>query len=103
MIIKRKVTLEFLGDEYKESYLVFKSVSVGEVDKIDTEAKKIADKKDASAVTFILDILKDKFLEGQVLGEVVKAEDLDQLDIETTLRAFRRLTGQEASESFLAP
>lgn len=106
IVIKKRVSLEFLGEDYKDAYLTFKSIPAIEYEEYQKQIKAMEDKKDSS-LTFILDILKKQFIEGQFPDngelEPVKAEDLDGLDADATLGCFRVFTGQELDPKVETP
>lgn len=94
LVIKRKVSLDFLGEEYKEAHLVFQSIPIKDFDDITEKISK--SQEDNKATAFILSVLKKYFIEGQFPGvEKLTADDLDGLDQESTLKCFSVLTGQE--------
>lgn len=83
LVIKKKVSLDFLGDEYKDSYLIFRSISLDELD-------------NALKGTVREETLK-RFIEGEIAqeGELVKVtkENLTELPGEVFLHVFSELTG----------
>lgn len=100
IVIKKRVNLDFLGDEYKDDYLVFKSIPVGEYKKLTANIPK---ENDGSQVDFIVDILKDNFLEGSFQNEVVTKENIEEFDAETALECFKKLTGQDTDPKVPKP
>lgn len=92
IVIKNKITLEFLGEEYKDSYLEFKSMSISEyeglLDQLNTD-----DNKESLKVT--VKVLTDHFIDGKFLGEKVEAADLVQFDIQTLITCLEYFTGQK--------
>lgn len=97
IVIKKRVSLEFLGEDYKDAYLTFKSIPVKEYEQIQEKAKGF-EKDEAGSITFILDLLKEHFLEGEFPEsgklEAVKAEDLDDLDPVSVIECFKVFTGE---------
>lgn len=94
IVIKKKVSLDFLGEEYKDAYLVFQSIPLKDFDKLSVEIEEA--QKDKKAAIFILNSLKKYFIEGKFPDlDKVTAEDLDGLDQEAVIRCFQRFTGQE--------
>lgn len=91
IVIKKTIDLDFLGEEYKGSFLTFKAIPIGEFKKLTASVPEDG----AKAVELILNVLKDKFVVGKFQGEDVAKEDLDQLDVETTTECFKLLTGQK--------
>lgn len=92
IVIKKRVSLEFLGDEYKDSHLTFKSMSLKEYEKL-LEAGEELSNKDALLQT--IKILKDHFIEGKFMGEDVTSDDLDDFDIGTLVTCLEYFTGQK--------
>jgi len=96
IIIERKVSLAFLGQKYKDSYLLFQAIPVGEYEKY---LDKISDNKDDNkkSIRLVLQTLKTHFLGGKFSGENgledIDKEDLEQFDGETIIHAFQALTG----------
>jgi len=95
--ITKRVDLEFLGERYKGSHIVFKSIAVSEYDKYIKKSEEI--KNDNSlATSLLLDTLKDRFVSGEFVVEgdkqTLEAKDIEQLDINTVITCFQELTGQ---------
>ena len=95
IIIKKKVTLEFLGEEYKDSYVTFRSIPVGEYDEL---VKQIDGVEKDKSLSEIIKILENYFVEGLFDGQKVAKEDIKQFDGETVLKCFETLTGQKTVE-----
>lgn len=98
IVIKKTVNLGFLGEEYKDSYLTFKSIPIKDYDTIIEEVEKSAD-DNKKAMSYIRKIIPEYFLEGKFLQEDVTKEDLDDFDQETYLQIFQRITGQRQDEN----
>ena len=97
IVIKRKVELGFLGEAYKDSYLVFRAIPISEyesliekIDSIDGDTQK--------SMLEILNILEKYFIDGVFDGEKVVKEDIKQFDGETVVKFFEALTGQSKDE-----
>jgi len=98
IVIKKRISLEFLGDDYKEAYLEFSAIPLVQY-KLYT--KKIAEAQgdDQKSADMIISILKDHFLGGEFpdkdgkLFEVAK-DQFEQFDITTAVQVFKTLTGQ---------
>jgi len=91
--IRKRISLEFIGDEYKDSYFIFNSIPLKEYETISDDLDKIkADNK--KAVPFILKMLQEHFVEGKFEGEDVSSADLADVDVPTCIEIFTRLTGQ---------
>lgn len=94
IVIKKKVSLDFLGDEYKDAFLTFQSIPLKDFDELSKEVETA--EKEKRAASFILDALKKYFVEGSFPGiEELTADDLDGLDQQSVLKCFTIFTGQE--------
>lgn len=98
LVIRKKVTLEFLGDEYKDAYLVFRALPIKDLQEIQDKMPKEDAKDRSQAIPIMLDVLKEYFLSGKSpdedgnLQDVTK-EDLDNLDSSTAIECFQALSG----------
>lgn len=92
IVIKKRVGLEFLGKDYADSYLEFKSMSIAEYEKLIGDLENV---DNVQSVKKTLEILKSHFLDGKFQGEVVKAEDLEQFDVQTLVTCLEYFTGQK--------
>jgi hypothetical protein len=106
IIIKKRVSLEFLGEDYKEAYLVFKSIPAVDFDGVMQQLKTIEGKEEGS-LKFLLEILQRYFVSGEFPNEgklepVVK-EDLGQLDATSIIECFKVFTGQELDPKVETP
>lgn len=106
IVIKKKVSLEFLGEDYKDAYLTFKSIPVIDLEAVQSKLKK-SEKQKGAAVDTILDLLKEYFIDGQFPTngglESVAKEDLSGLDPPTCIECFRKFTGQELDPKAVMP
>ncbi len=100
--IKRKVSLDFLGDEYKDSFITFKSMPVKKFQEFDKQIKELAE-GDLSSITLILGVLEDCFIDGKFLGEDVEADEIQNFDVDALLTVFKLFTGQELDPKEKAP
>lgn len=97
IIIKKKVDLGFLGDEYKDSYLEFKQIPVDDIEENEAERQK-ALKEDGAvdnilATKHVLNILKKYFVGGKFKGEEVTERDLGQFDDTVLLHCVEVING----------
>lgn len=98
IIIRKRVSLDFLGDRYVESYLEFKSIAVRAFPKIIESLKKAEGGDDNAKLEAMLKVLEDHFVEGIFDKQKVNKEDVGQFDNSTIVRCFEALTGQDLSE-----
>lgn len=98
LTIKKKVSLEFLGEEYKEAYITFKSIPLKDYESIIDSMPKEENNKEA--LQLIVKTLRDYFVGGKFpddageLKDIVK-EDIDDLDAESAIACFQTLMGQK--------
>lgn len=95
--IKKRISLDFLGDEYKEAYLEFNSVAMRDYETLIKQSRDLEDKPEQS-LKFIQSFLLERFMGGKFpendkLRDIQKEELLD-FDAEVFLKSFQSLTGQ---------
>lgn len=98
--IRKRVDLDFLGEEYKEAYLVFQSLPISRLEKY---RDKISSAGDDKAISTMLELVKENFLEGKFPDEKgtlqdLEAADLDGLDQESMLKCFEAWSGLSLSD-----
>lgn len=106
IVIKKRVNLDFLGEEYKDAYLTFKSIPAVDFDEVTTKLKSIEGKEESS-LTFLIEILSKYFIEGEFPEDgkltAVKKEDMGQLDALTLIECFKVFTGQSLDPKVETP
>lgn len=98
IVIRKRVSLSFLGKGYEESYLDFKAIPIKDYQAILEEIENNSDDNKKS-LSFIIDLIPKYFLEGKFQGEDVIKEDLNDLDQDTFLEIFQRITGQKVDQN----
>lgn len=98
LIIRKKVTLEFLGNEYKDAYLVFKSIPISQLETLLDKMPKEGDTNNTKSISAMLEVLKEYFLDGKFPNaqgqlEDVTKDDLDNIDADTAIHCFQGLSG----------
>ncbi len=98
LVIKKKVSLAFLGEGYEEAYLTFKSIPLKDYQGVMDEMPK--DEDNAKALELIIKYLKQYFVGGKFPDEEgklqdVTKEDVDELDAETAIKCFQALMGEQ--------
>jgi hypothetical protein len=100
-LIKKRIPLDDYGDEWKDCYLTFRSVSVNEL----AEMQKVFGQlDDQSAVGEVLTFLGDRLLEGEGIDENGKPVDitkemLGDLPVEILAESLLQLTGQSGKDA----
>ena len=106
--IRKKISLDFVGEDYKDAYLVFKTVPVKEYEKLFEDAKR-KDMSNIDAAKLALTTIKSKFIEGKfpdVNGKLVdvSVDDLESfMDEETLNVCYLTILGQKSDPKLLAP
>lgn len=102
MVIKKRISLDFLGEEYKEGYLEFKGIALKDFEKYLKESESLQKKGGAESVRFIVETLKAQFLSGKFPSDSdelqlqdVTVDEIGDLDITAATKIFSLLTGQE--------
>lgn len=96
LVIKKRISLEFLGDEYKGAYLTFRKIPAVDYEQIDQRQSEL---KGVESLKYLVELLSTYFVEGKFpdesgkLAEVTK-KDFDVLDGDTAVQLFNDLTGQ---------
>lgn len=93
LIIKKRVSLEFLGEEYKDAYVVFRSIPA--IDLADIIGKTEGKEDSAVLIPIFIDTLQKYFLEGKAGEEDITKEDVGQFDANTVTTCFSILAGRD--------
>lgn len=84
IVIKKRVSLGFLGEEYKDSYLILKSISIGEYENLGDITVK--------------DAVIERVIGGEIKqdNETIKIDknNITELPGEVFVEAFAAITGQ---------
>lgn len=96
---KKKITLEFLGDEYKDSYIELESMPMNELEALLNKAKDTDQSQDrGEALSFMRNAVSDRFVGGSVSQDgkmvEVKKEDVASLPAEVFIEAFQQIVGK---------
>lgn len=98
--IVRKISLDFLGEEYKDSYLKFNAISMAELEGLQSQFAGIdTDSKDSTEIVKLLaNQLGSRFVEGKVASEGklvdVEKDDLLDLPVDAVNRIVEVLAGK---------
>lgn len=98
IIIRKRINLGFLGKDYEDGFVEFKSLTVRDVqDKLDKITSAADDNKKSAEL--MVNLLKECFLNGKFVNggntEDINREDLDDFDIRSIIKFFGILTGQD--------
>lgn len=110
IVVKKRVSLDFLGEEYKEGYLVFTAIPVAELDKLQKKAAEIQDKvegNDSESAKASQDFIKEqvvsRFVEGMIPqdGEnvVVTKDNITDLPPDVFIEAWQQMNGKISPKS----
>lgn len=97
--IEKRISLEFLGDEYADSYVVMQAIPMKDYEDIQNKTEAIQESGDNhAAMKFMVDLLTERFIRGEIKQgdklEPVKAEDLAEMPGEFFMGVMERMTGQ---------
>lgn len=97
IIIKKRISLDFLGEDYADSYLVFKSIPIKDYDGLQKKIKTLENDSEKS-FKFIQEELTSKFVEGKIKQGSdlvdVSVENLSDFPADVYLEAFSQITGK---------
>ena len=97
IIIKKRIDLDFLGEEYKGGFVEFKSMSVRDIESRLGDMEAVAD-DNVKAVNLMLELLAKQFIKGtfKVDGEEsdITKDDLGDFDMEAVSKFFEILSGR---------
>jgi len=110
--IVKRFSLAFLGDDWKECYINFSALTVGDMKNKFPQLQELNKDKESNVSTgleAILSILKEKFIDGKgveaTTGDLVDldTEDLEALPMEILSKALNFLSQStiEASQKLL--
>lgn len=89
IVIKKRVSLDFLGDDYKDSYILIRCISIGEYEKLGDATVK--------------ETVKNRFIEGKIKQDSgmvdITKENLEELPGEVFVKAFESMTGVVDTET----
>lgn len=102
LVIRKRVDLDFLGEDYKESYITFKAIPIKDFELIQKTQSEIGE-DNIKALHFILENLKKYFIEGKGIDENKKVidlviDDIGELDQASIIKCFQALTGIGVNE-----
>jgi hypothetical protein len=92
--VLKRLDLSYLGEEWKECYILFSSITFNEVGQY-----KVAEKTDDEKAKLALQSLEDHFIEGKAIDEsgkivILKKGDLKDLPVDVVLKAVNFLIGE---------
>lgn len=94
--IKKRISLDFLGEEHKDSYVVFRGIPLADYEKYIAKNVAIQKKGDnVGSVKLLIEVLQEKFIEGETSEGKLTSEDMASLDVDTAIKLFSYLTGQD--------
>lgn len=96
--VKKKVSLEFLGEDYKDGYLEFQSIPMKDYEALLAETQAVETEDPASSLKLVRDQVTKRFIAGKFPSDDglvdIKKEELDELPGEVFVEAFKQLMGQ---------
>jgi len=107
IVIKKRVSLDFLGEDYSGAYLVFQSIPAIDFDEVVVQLKEI-EKNGSGQVAYLIGLLQKYFVSGEFPNDknelvAVAADDLKGLDADALTKCFQLFTGQEPDPKVETP
>ncbi len=98
IVIKKRIALDMLGEDYKDSYLEFESIPFSDMGTLAKKSDEIAkaDEKDKNfgSFEFIKTELGERFVSGKVQDQDVDKDNLFDLPAEVLIDCFQQLMGK---------
>lgn len=95
IIVKKRISLDFLGEDYANSYVVFESLAIEDYKKVQAEVKAVPDGK---FMEYVTEFLKNRLISGKLDQEGgqkdITKDNFSRLDIDTMFVCYKALTGQ---------
>ena len=98
--IEKRISLEFFGDGYVDSYVIFQAIPMRDYGEIQSKIASIQESNDnQEAMKFMVDLLSDRFISGEIAQDgklqAVTKNDLLDLPGEFFIGVMERLSGQD--------
>lgn len=100
LVIKKRVSLEFLGDDYAEGYLVFTAIPTSELGVMQEKALELQKKEEdaGASLEFLKEEVISRFVEGKIpqdgeLAEITKSNITD-LPSDVFIEAWQQMNGK---------
>lgn len=98
IVVKKRITLEFLGEDYKDGYIVFESIPVKDYERIIKEVE-VAEKSGGSeAMNLVKKLVTGRLVEGEIPQDggmvAITKDNLADLPGDVFLEAMQQLTGK---------
>lgn len=98
--IEKRISLDFIGEGYADSYVIFKAIPIREYESIQSKIEAVQESKDnQEAMKFMVDLLSDRFVKGEIKQDdkliEFKKDDLLDMPGEFFTGIMERLSGQD--------
>lgn len=98
IVIKKKVSLAFLGDAYKEASLTFSSIPMREYEELTKKLGQMEEDQSQS-MPLLRELVVNRFIEGEFPNEEGKLEnvtkqDLLEFPVEVFIEVMSQLSGK---------
>lgn len=92
-LVEKKISLGYLGEQYKDSYIIYSAIPFKDYEIIMTNAEKIGDDNIAS-IKFMQNVLTEHFISGNFQGKDLTKDDVLDFDGETIINSFKLIAGE---------
>lgn len=98
IVIKKRISLEFLGDDYKDGFIVFKSIPVKDYEGILKDVEQAEKRGNTDAMRLVRRLVTERLIEGEIPQDghkiPITPENLGDLPGEVYFEAMQQLTGK---------
>lgn len=98
IVIKTRVSLDFLGEDYKDGFIVLKSIPTKELDAIQDKAATIEEEDVKANGEFIKNEVKSRLIDGSIPQDgksvSITEDNIEDLPPVVFSRCFERLMGK---------
>jgi len=97
--IEKKIALDFMGDEYKDSYVIVRAIPVKEYKELLSKIDTLKEDESHSSFDFVVGLVGDRFVKAEIAqdGKLVEVgkDDLNDLPGEFFMGIMQRLVGND--------
>jgi hypothetical protein len=98
--IEKRISLDFFGEGYADSYCIFRAIPVKEYDALQSKIAAVQEaESNQDAMAFMVELLSERFVSGEIAQDgklqALTVEDLGDMPGEFFIGVMERLTGSD--------